>query len=220
MAPLLPWVTAAKALKQLDGIGCWLNIQTNATSIILSELLTDVSAVRHATLQNRAVIDFLLLAHSHGCEDFEGFCCMNLSDHSESIYHNISLLKEGVGKLQIEQGSNWIHHLLKGWNLSSYMLSVIKTRLLILLILVLRVAVSSCMFKFMFKTFEKTVSLLQNQNQGDVRVGSAGEENLSLRLWENPLVMVSKRLTPKIPLFSYVNCYSSLTIDYFSLQKL
>lgn len=116
MASLLPWATAAKALKQLDGIGCCLGMQTNATSIILSELLTDVSAVRHATLQNRAVIDFLL-AHGHGCEDFEGFCCMNLSDHSESIYHNISLLKEGVGKLQIEQGSNWTNHLFKGWNL-------------------------------------------------------------------------------------------------------
>ncbi|KFV54481.1 hypothetical protein N341_12309, partial [Tyto alba] len=36
-----------------------------------------------------AAIDFLLLAHRHGCEDFEGLCCMNLSDHSQSIHASI-----------------------------------------------------------------------------------------------------------------------------------
>ncbi|KFQ13192.1 hypothetical protein N330_04483, partial [Leptosomus discolor] len=33
-----------------------------------------------------AAIDFLLLALGPGCEDFEGLCCMNLSDHFTSIY--------------------------------------------------------------------------------------------------------------------------------------
>ncbi|KFU87666.1 hypothetical protein M959_11363, partial [Chaetura pelagica] len=33
-----------------------------------------------------AVINFLLLAHGHGCQEFEGMCCTNLSDHSESIH--------------------------------------------------------------------------------------------------------------------------------------
>ncbi|KFP70496.1 hypothetical protein N310_11783, partial [Acanthisitta chloris] len=36
-----------------------------------------------------AAIDFLLLAHDHGCKDFDGMCCMNLSDHFESIYTSI-----------------------------------------------------------------------------------------------------------------------------------
>ncbi|KFV39418.1 hypothetical protein N341_02981, partial [Tyto alba] len=40
-----------------------------------------------------ATIDFLLLAQGHGCEDFEGMCCMNLSDHSESIHQSIQQLK-------------------------------------------------------------------------------------------------------------------------------
>ncbi|KGL75286.1 hypothetical protein N309_14497, partial [Tinamus guttatus] len=31
-------------------------------------------------------IDFLLLAQGHGCEDFNGLCCMNLSGHSKSIH--------------------------------------------------------------------------------------------------------------------------------------
>ncbi|KFV55167.1 hypothetical protein N341_04579, partial [Tyto alba] len=46
-----------------------------------------------------AAIDFLLLAQGHGCEDFEGMCCMILSDHSESIHANIQRLKAGVSKI-------------------------------------------------------------------------------------------------------------------------
>ncbi|KFV54907.1 hypothetical protein N341_00770, partial [Tyto alba] len=43
----------------------------------------------------------LLLAQGHGCENFEGMCCMNLSDHSESVHRSIQLLKEGVKKLTV-----------------------------------------------------------------------------------------------------------------------
>ncbi|KFO57575.1 hypothetical protein N302_14323, partial [Corvus brachyrhynchos] len=49
-----------------------------------------------------STIDFLLLAHGHGCKDFEGTCCMNLSDHSESIHKSIQQLKEGVSKIRID----------------------------------------------------------------------------------------------------------------------
>ncbi|KFO62958.1 hypothetical protein N302_05553, partial [Corvus brachyrhynchos] len=46
-----------------------------------------------------AAIDFLLLAHGHGCEDFDGVCCMNLSDHSKSIHAHIKELQTSVLKL-------------------------------------------------------------------------------------------------------------------------
>ncbi|KGL88052.1 hypothetical protein N301_14915, partial [Charadrius vociferus] len=48
-----------------------------------------------------AAIDFLLLAQGYRSDDFEGMCCMNLSDHSESVHKNIQMLKEGVRKLQV-----------------------------------------------------------------------------------------------------------------------
>ncbi|KGL94449.1 hypothetical protein N301_16759, partial [Charadrius vociferus] len=48
-----------------------------------------------------AAIDFLLLAQGYRCEDFEGMCCMNLSDQSESVHKSIQMLKEGVRKLQV-----------------------------------------------------------------------------------------------------------------------
>ncbi|KFO55676.1 hypothetical protein N302_15721, partial [Corvus brachyrhynchos] len=47
-----------------------------------------------------AATDFLLLAHSHGCEDFQGMCCMNLSDHSVSIHKHLSDLQRDLHNLQ------------------------------------------------------------------------------------------------------------------------
>ncbi|TRZ10798.1 hypothetical protein HGM15179_016316 [Zosterops borbonicus] len=93
-------LAAKKALSQLNKAACWLAKQKNATSSALSNLLTDVDSVKHASLQNRAAIDFILLAQGHGCEDFDGMCCMNLSDHSESIHKSIQLLKDSVFKLK------------------------------------------------------------------------------------------------------------------------
>ncbi|KFV72239.1 hypothetical protein N308_01040, partial [Struthio camelus australis] len=49
-----------------------------------------------------AAIDFLLLAHGHGCEMLEGTCCMNLSEQSESIHDSILSLKESVAKLRLD----------------------------------------------------------------------------------------------------------------------
>ncbi|KFQ68298.1 hypothetical protein N335_00258, partial [Phaethon lepturus] len=47
-----------------------------------------------------AAIDFLLLAQGHGCEEFEGMCCMNLSDHSQSIHKQLSILRDNMKKLR------------------------------------------------------------------------------------------------------------------------
>ncbi|KFO60398.1 hypothetical protein N302_03554, partial [Corvus brachyrhynchos] len=58
-----------------------------------------------------AAIDFLLLAHSHGCQDFEGICCMNLSDHSQSILANIQKSEENVKKLQWSDEADWLGQL-------------------------------------------------------------------------------------------------------------
>ncbi|KFQ25942.1 hypothetical protein N332_03069, partial [Mesitornis unicolor] len=57
-----------------------------------------------------AAIDFLLLAQGHGCEDFEGMCCMNLWDHLESIHKSVQLLKDGVKKLQVDDGWDWLNN--------------------------------------------------------------------------------------------------------------
>ncbi|KFV64236.1 hypothetical protein N307_06420, partial [Dryobates pubescens] len=40
-----------------------------------------------------AATDVLLSAHGHGCEDFEGMCCFNLSDHSQSGHKKLAWLE-------------------------------------------------------------------------------------------------------------------------------
>ncbi|NXD74548.1 ERB1 protein, partial [Eolophus roseicapillus] len=115
-----PGVVASNALCNLAHLACWTEKQANITTETLEQLLVDQDSLRHALLQNRAVIDFLLLAQGHGCEDFEGMCCMNLSDHSESIHKKLQWLKEHVNKIQQEEGllDGWLKNLfgnLPGW---------------------------------------------------------------------------------------------------------
>lgn len=50
----------------LRKLACWVGKQANLTSKVLSDLATDLDSIRHAVLQNRAAIDFLLLAQGHG----------------------------------------------------------------------------------------------------------------------------------------------------------
>ena len=110
---LVPPLASAMALKQLDQVGCWLSKQTSATSIAISDMLADVNSVRHVPLKNRAAVELLLLAHEHGCEEFEGLCCMNLSDHSESIHKSIQKLKDLTSQIQRDSGS-WLDCLRDG----------------------------------------------------------------------------------------------------------
>ncbi|KFZ51781.1 hypothetical protein N321_02952, partial [Antrostomus carolinensis] len=43
----------------------------------------------------------------HVYEESEGMCCMNLSDHSESIHMAIKRLKENVKQLRVN-GDDWL----------------------------------------------------------------------------------------------------------------
>uniref|UniRef100_A0A8V5GUB1 Uncharacterized protein n=1 Tax=Melopsittacus undulatus TaxID=13146 RepID=A0A8V5GUB1_MELUD len=75
-ALFVPNIAAGKALKDIHHLACWAAKQLNITSDIISSLATDTDSVRHASLQNRAAIDFLLLAHGHGvCSIISKSCC-------------------------------------------------------------------------------------------------------------------------------------------------
>ncbi|KFR09689.1 hypothetical protein N306_06763, partial [Opisthocomus hoazin] len=52
---------------------------------------------------------FLLLAQGHGSEDFEGICCMNLSDRSKSIHQQLSELHKNLRAITVETGlTDWL----------------------------------------------------------------------------------------------------------------
>ncbi|NXL30203.1 ERB1 protein, partial [Glaucidium brasilianum] len=144
---LTPGIAVTNALVNLEKLACWSIKQFNLTYEIISALLTDVDSVRHAVLQNRAAIDFLLLAQGHGCEDFEGMCCMNLSDHSESVYKALSMLKQNMKHIGHHQGGldEWFRELFQGWGLSGWLGSLCQELLrLLVFLLVILLIISLC----------------------------------------------------------------------------
>lgn len=150
----LPWVAATKSLGELHDLRCWLSKHANRTSKVLSDLLKDKKTTRHLTLQNRAAVDFLLLVHGHGCQDFEGLCCFNLSDHSQSISQSTQLLKKEVDDLKTEKDPErfeiFFGHLgLKGWDVS--FLNNLLWIFIVILIAVL-------MFSGLLKSLKKAVT--------------------------------------------------------------
>ncbi|XP_078506306.1 uncharacterized protein LOC144764037 [Lissotriton helveticus] len=109
-------------------LACLIVKNLNHTSAALAELLLDVQGTRKAVLQNRADVDYLLLKHNHGCEDFDGLCCFNLSDHSTSIHVHINALKDLVkGVTQdVDQGWwDWLFGWLPNFGQLRYILGVI-----------------------------------------------------------------------------------------------
>ncbi|XP_065585890.1 syncytin-A-like [Cyrtonyx montezumae] len=139
-ASILPTFGTAHALKEIERLACWSVKQANATSQLLSELLMDVEGVRHAVLQNRAAIDFLLLAQGHGSQDFDGMCCFNLSDHSKSMHKKLDWLKEHVNKIGIEDDplGSWLSNLFGGigpW--LKHILIVVGSGIIVVLLIML-----------------------------------------------------------------------------------
>ncbi|KAM9585635.1 syncytin-2-like [Morphnus guianensis] len=186
---LLPRAAAGKALATLDKLGCWLAKQTNATSQALSGLLLDVDSVRHATLQNRAAIDFLLLAQGHGCEDFDGMCCMNLSDHSESIHASIQQLKDGVSKLHQDDSWDWLDKIFGGWGLSGWLRSLVKMIVYALVVFILLLLCLPCFLQCMQNLIANSVKkVLIVQQEG----GDDGGDSISLKRTPSEFQLIRK----------------------------
>lgn len=133
----LPWMVAAKSLGELHHLGCWLSKHANRTSKALSDLLKDEETTRHATLQNRATTDFLLLVHGHGCQDFEGLCCFNLFNHSVSISWRMQLLKQDIKDLKTKKDPEWFKNLFRYPGLKGWIASVLKHLLWVVTVTVL-----------------------------------------------------------------------------------
>ncbi|RMC02454.1 hypothetical protein DUI87_20847 [Hirundo rustica rustica] len=132
----LLWVAAAKALGELSHLECWVVKQANLTSTAISSLLEDEEITRQATLQNRAAIDYILLLHGHECQEFEGLCCLNLTSKAPNIHAAIRSTNSLIGQVK-QESEDWIKELCKGWGLTGWWTSIVKTILLFLVILFL-----------------------------------------------------------------------------------
>ncbi|NXI58943.1 SYNA protein, partial [Chloroceryle aenea] len=137
---------AGDALNQLGKLACWAEKQANVTREIIEHLLQVQDSLRHAVLQNKAAIDFLLLAQGHGCDDFEGMCCMNLSDHSESNHKKVKWLKDHVNKIQQDVGFFGLDSLADWFGIGGWLKGLFKTGILILIIVFGLLLVVPCLF--------------------------------------------------------------------------
>ncbi|XP_064258597.1 uncharacterized protein LOC135289133 [Passer domesticus] len=164
-----PQTASRVALTQLDHMGCWLSKHAQSISLALSDMLQDMNSVRQATLQNRAAIDYLLLAHGHGCKEFEGMGCMNLSDHSRSIHENIKKIEDSVKELGEITGS-WIEDMAKFFDLSPLGKEFLKIGFQILMVLIFLMIVIPCILlcvQGVMSRAAKKVLLVQTEG-GDV----------------------------------------------------
>ena len=68
----------------------------NATSRAISAISQELGQVlvRDAVLENCAAIEYLLVGHNLGCEEFKGLCCFNLTDNSQLIEHKVKQIME------------------------------------------------------------------------------------------------------------------------------
>ncbi|XP_066461262.1 syncytin-2-like [Eleutherodactylus coqui] len=123
----------------INGLACDMVKGLNATSQALDLLLLDVQNIRRATLQNRATIDYLLMTMNHGCEEFEGMCCFNLSDNSASIHQQINRLRDLATSIKQGTDQGWFDWLTGSW----FGLTLMK-KILTVFVAVIIVLISVC----------------------------------------------------------------------------
>lgn len=71
-------------------------------------------------------MDFLLLTHDHGWEEFEGLCYFNLSSESENIHASIRKMKTLIGNIK-QETEEWMNNIFKNWTLSGWEGSIVKS---------------------------------------------------------------------------------------------
>lgn len=129
------------------------------------DLLQDWESTRHTTLQNQSAIDFLLLVHGHGCQDFEGLCCFNLSSHAESISKSIQLLKKQVQKIKMEgKIIDCFNYFLGQGGFKGWGLFLVKSVLRIFVIILIVLLMFSC-FMYCLKKAVREAVLINKESR-------------------------------------------------------
>lgn len=145
---IVPFLTAGvavgQALSMLKKLRCWVVKQLKVRSAILNQVLTGVDTISHCTLQNKAALVFLL-AHGHECEDFEGMCVLNLSNHSAVIPWK---LKQGQDNMKKLIGNERVtHERFERWETTRWLKDLVKGTLLLLVVIIILLLVIPCIMK-------------------------------------------------------------------------
>ncbi|XP_072201820.1 uncharacterized protein [Excalfactoria chinensis] len=166
---LAPGVAAAQALREIERLACWSAKEANVTTMVLSELLMDINNIRHAVLQNRAAIDFLLLAQGHGCKDFEGMCCFNLSDHSDSIHKKLEWMQEHTKKIAIDDAfGSWLDGLFG--NIGPWLKQFLKVLIIGILVFLALMICLPCVFQCIQGCLQRMIERIFNDKMECQRI--------------------------------------------------
>ncbi|KAG8147221.1 hypothetical protein E2320_022721 [Naja naja] len=77
---------------QLGHLACALAKSINVTSSAIAALADEMGEIRKSVLQNRVAIDYVLLRMGHGCKEFDGMCCFDISDKAHFIESKLKVL--------------------------------------------------------------------------------------------------------------------------------
>ena len=89
---------------EINRSACTVEKALNATSQAISAISQELGKVREAVLENCAAIDYLILRHNHGCEEFKGLCSFNLIDSSQIIEHKVKQVNDIVANVKQRDG--------------------------------------------------------------------------------------------------------------------
>lgn len=98
---------AVGTAKTVSKLACALAKSINATSTTLAKLNMEQQEHRRAILQNRAALDYLLMLRNLGCHKYQGMCCFNLSDNSNSVNHQIARLNKLAANIKEGIAPSW-----------------------------------------------------------------------------------------------------------------
>ncbi|XP_074172436.1 uncharacterized protein LOC141567811 [Rhinolophus sinicus] len=101
---VMPAMTIALNI-EISSMACSMVKALNATSQAIHALGEELGQVREAVLENRAAIDYLLLRYNHGCEEFKGLCCFNLTDNSHLIEGKVKQIHDLISNIKQKEES-------------------------------------------------------------------------------------------------------------------
>ena len=127
----------------------------NVTRKGFKDLNLEFQANSRMTLQNRMALDMLLLKEHGVCgylKDTIDHCCIHIPNVTQDVEHDLDLLEkieDNTQKLQQDMQESWIDKIFSGlgWNLGSWVKSLISTALVLLIIFSTIILIYYCLRK-------------------------------------------------------------------------
>ena len=127
----------------------------NVTRRGFRQLNLQLQATSRMTLQNKMALDMLLLKEHGVCEYLKGrrdHCCLHIPNVTQDVEHDLNLLKQiekDTQEIQQDMQENWPDKIFNGlgWNISSWVKSLIGTGLLLLVVVLIILLIYYCLKK-------------------------------------------------------------------------